>query len=208
MPGAYRYRYHGKFVSESEGKRLSNLRNVAQYVTRSPVQERHYRYHGQFVSKEKAQSIAHLPEARKYLTTEIKRGKEARAVEGYFAPRREREIAEKVKAAIEADRRTLEEKIAAARAAHEKPSARRQAAQKKNEEFQVQEIARAAAREAVDEDISIDEALDSQGFDEGDYDYFDYDAVSSYAEGYLDYGDEYDFFDMYDLETEDLYPGE
>jgi hypothetical protein len=188
-----RYRYKGQFVSDRDAARLLNLRHASKYVTVSEVKPTHYRYKGQFVSQEKAERLSHLPEARKFVSIE-KAGKPS--------------IAAQVERAIKADRKAREAEFERRRALKEETKRQRQADEKKRETFNVFDVAKQAARRAEAEDISIEEALDEGGYDEGDFDYYSYEDVAGYTSDFMEYGDEYDFFAMEDLDVEDLYPGE
>lgn len=201
MAESVRYRYKGKFVSEARAHSLSNLKNTSKYLKKDTATRTEYRFHGKFTSKQKAEKLARLPKAKKFILTEERR-RGVRVTKRQY----EKTVAEKVMEAIAADRAKAEEKYAAGRAASRRVERiEREKEARASELNQIEDVARQAARYAVENDVSIDDALDAQGFEPADYRYYDFEDAFDYASGYMEDGDYFDFFDVLDLETEDKY---
>jgi hypothetical protein len=193
MAAIFRYRYKGQFVSSEKAQKLSNLKGASKYVTKEAISELHYRYKGRFVSKEDAKRLSHLPATKKALTTEIRHGDIKRAKQGY-----EISIEDQTLAALAAERQKSAERYKATRTEKAREA----------ERLSLERLSKAAARQAADEDISIEEALDAQGFEPDNFEYFGFEEAESLAEGFLDEGEGFFDFDIVDLEADDQYPNE
>lgn len=161
-----------------------------------------YRYKGHFISAAKAQKLANLSHVKEKIKTEyVYKGKSDRSYPEYKKP-----VAKLVSDALKTSRQASEAKRAE-RSKSYKEAARERAerAAWKAEEARAHSVAVEAAKLAEDEDIGIEEALDSLGFDEDDYDHTSYDDIVRMTDDYFSEGEEFFEFEMADLESEDKY---
>jgi predicted Zn-dependent protease len=159
-----------------------------------------YRYNGSFVSAAKAQRLANLPNTRSKVTTEyVVSGAKSTVRRGYALS-----VEKQVAAALKASRVQAEEKRAEkAPSKKELERQRRYEEQRKEEQRKVIDLAEEADRYATKHDVSVEEALEALGYEEGDFDFYSTDDILGYISTYQDMGEDAFDFDMTDLEQDE-----
>jgi hypothetical protein len=171
-----------------------------------------YRYFGRFISASKAQKLSNLANAKNHIRTDrVIKGHTDRSVPGYRQSLQKRTKEVIIEEARQALKKEKEREKAEPRQVKESRKER------KKELAEVIDFAAHVAKKAREATAEVEEKKeadriarqeiqrDSAEFDSTDYEYYDSDAVSYFADSFIDEEESLEF-DMIDLEGEEEYP--
>lgn len=164
-----------------------------------------YRYKGHYISASKAASLNNLKNASKFISTEYPIGRKSEVTHKGYQPSMEVQLSRAMrKGREEAEQRRAQK--ARELTPHERKRQAKERIDRRIDESKVLSYARDVAKIAREEDISVEEAMDSlHEADEYAAPFLEdhSDEIESAASGIGEYGEEAYDYDMIDLEREE-----